>query len=236
MLQQPLPLYKTADKTFSDFIAGENAQAINAVENWSCGRGAWFILLWGEAGVGKSHLVQAALRECAADGKQTMFLPLKSIVEIGPEILSELGGLDAVGIDDIEHIVGINGWENALFSLFNSLMENHARLIVSSNRNPRFGNYTLADLQSRLCSGLTYYLSDLTDEQKKQYLLRRAAKGDMAMPQQVANFIVTHYGRNMHELSALFEKLDIASLSAGRQISIPLVKEVIAAQSSTGDT
>ena len=227
MLQQPLPLYKTADKTFDDFIAENNEQTLHAIKEWSRGAGPWFVLIWGETGVGKSHLLQAALREHMNAKSQTMFVPLKLVREMGPEILNELGRLDAVGIDDVDQAVGNREWESALFSLFNALSENSAKLIVSATNNPRFGQFSLPDLQSRLCSGLSYPLRDLDDEQKKQYLLNRAQKGDMAMPSQVADFIVTHHGRNMHELSALFEKLDTATLSAGRALSIPFVKEVI---------
>ena len=228
MLQQPLPLYKTADKTFEEFIANGNEQTFHAMQQWAQGGGPWFVFVWGEAGVGKSHLMQAALRECANKNSQSMFVPLKLVHEMGPEILNELGKLDAIGIDDLDEVVGNREWETALFTLFNSLTENGARLLVSSATNPRFGEFILADLQSRLCSGLSYPLRDLDDERKKQYLINRAEQGDMAMSSQVADFIVTHHARDMHELSALFEKLDTATLSAGRSLSIPFVKEVIA--------
>ena len=63
MLQQPLPLYKTADKTFEQFISASGQQAAQAVIHWSEGEGPWFVLLWGSSGVGKSHLLQAALQK-----------------------------------------------------------------------------------------------------------------------------------------------------------------------------
>ena len=222
MLQQPLPLYKTADKTFEEFVIGDNGEAVAAVENWARGRGPWFILLWGNAGVGKSHLVQAALRESSNQARQVMYLPLGLIEEMGPEVLDDLGALNAIGIDDIGTVVGRKTWEIALFSVFNALQENGSRLLITAGQNPRFATFVLADLQSRLCSGLSYQVLDLGDEQKKQYLRNRAERRDLAMPDSVADYIVTHHGRNLHDLSALFESLDNATLAAGRALTVPL--------------
>ena len=228
MLQQPLPLYKTADKTFQEFVGGDNVAVVRGLEGWVDGDGPWFMLLWGEPGVGKSHLIQAALRECSRRARQAMYLPLGEMNDLGPEVLDGLETTEIVGIDGLDHLIGERQWETALFSLFNLLQDNGGRLLIATRQNPRFANFALADLQSRLCSGLMYQVVDLNDSDKKRYLCSRAEQRDLIMPASVADYIVTHHDRSLHDLSALFERLDSATLAAGRPLTVPFVKRVIA--------
>ena len=227
MLQQPLPLYKTADKTFEDFVVGPNQNALDTVTRWSQASGPWFVLLWGKSGVGKSHLMQAALGNYAHRGDSMMYLPMNLLLEMGADVIKELDAVKAVGIDDIDLACLNRGWETGLFALFNALHDNGGRLLVTCTTNPRFATFALPDLQSRLCSGLTYQLADLDDERKQQYLLARARRSDIELSQNVAEYIVTRHGRNLHDLSALFEKLDEAALREGRTFTVPFVKEVV---------
>ena len=227
MLQQPLPLYKTADKTFEEFIAGDNTAVLRSVERWASGDGPWFVLLWGNPGVGKSHLLQAALRECSRNSQQAMYLPLRELSGGKADVLDGLDSLAVLGIDDLDLMIGDLRWETALFSMFNGLAENGRRLIIGTRQNPRFAPFQLPDLQSRLCSGLSFQLIELGDEEKKRYLLERAQQKDLAMPSAVADYIVTHHGRSLHDLSSLFERLDTATLAAGKPLTVPLVKAVI---------
>ena len=228
MLQQPLPLYKTADKTLQEFVSGDNAAVLRSLEAWVKGDGPWFILMWGEPGVGKSHLLQAGLREWSCRSQQAMYLPLSVLDSVGPEAINGLESINVVGIDDLDRVLGNEQWETALFSLFNILQDKGGRLLIAARQNPRFANFALADLQSRLCSGLIYQVVDLSDVEKKRYLRSRAEQRDLAMPAPVADYIVTHHARSLHDLSALFERLDKATLSAGRLLTVPFVKEVIA--------
>ncbi len=227
MLQQPLPLYKTADKTFDEFIGGRDQQAHEAVLQWANADGPWFVLLWGSSGVGKSHLIQAALRHVADSNQPMMYLPMKLLLEMGAEATKELSNIAAIGIDDVDLAAANPDWEAALFSLFNGIHDNGGRLLVASTQNPRFTNYLLADLQSRLCSGLTYQLLDLDDAQKKKFLIAQAKRSNIALADNVAEYIVSRHGRNLHELSALFERLDEAALQAGRTMTIPFIKDVL---------
>lgn len=228
MLQQPLPLYKTADKTFQEFVGSDNVAVVRSLETWVDKLGPWFMLIWGDPGVGKSHLIQAALRECSRRSHQAMYLPLGEMHDLGPEVLDGLETTEIVGIDGLDHLIGDHEWETALFSLFNLLQDNGGRLLITMRQNPRFANFALADLQSRLCSGLIYQVADLDDSDKKRYLCSRAEQRDLVMPAPVADYIVTHHTRNLHDLSALFERLDSATLAAGRPLTVPFVKSVIA--------
>ncbi|MEM7466798.1 MAG: DnaA regulatory inactivator Hda [Pseudomonadota bacterium] len=228
MQQQPLPLFKTADKTFQDYLTGENSEALQATIQWANHDGPWFLALWGESGVGKSHLIQAALRDCASRGRRTMYLPLKLMHELGPDAAAELGSLDDVGIDDLDAVTGDPAWETAIFNLFNAMHGKGGRLLISMTENPRFGHYCLADLKSRLSSGLGYSLHDLNDEQKIVFLQRRSALAGLEMSAQISSYIVNHHRRNLHELEQLSDRLFAASLDRKRGLTVPLVKEVIA--------
>jgi DnaA family protein len=81
------------------------------------GPGADPIWIWGSAGCGKSHLLQAV---CAAtEGPRR----LHSLVPIGaalpPEALRGFADCRVVCVDDVDAAAGDLGWEQALFRLFN---------------------------------------------------------------------------------------------------------------------
>ena len=49
--------------SFDSFIPGPNGEALDAVRRLAAGAGEPYLYLWGPAGVGKSHLLQAAAQQ-----------------------------------------------------------------------------------------------------------------------------------------------------------------------------
>src|SRR5512134_2775088 len=57
--QLTLDLVQPLRPTLDNFVAGRNAEAVAALRASKEGRGERFIYLWGDAGAGRSHLLQA---------------------------------------------------------------------------------------------------------------------------------------------------------------------------------
>ena len=67
--QLTLGLFGQPPPSFDSFFPGANGEAVRAVQHWAAGGpGPWCVLLWGAHGVGKSHLLQSALRAADAAG------------------------------------------------------------------------------------------------------------------------------------------------------------------------
>ncbi|MFT4560631.1 MAG: DnaA family protein [Gammaproteobacteria bacterium] len=225
--QLTLDLFENTNSELADYVAGRNQLPLDGLQRWLDGEGPWFLLLAGRSGTGKSHLIRAAVHALGEQKRRAIYVPLRAVIEFGPTILDELESIDFIAIDDIQIAAGNRLWEEALFNLFNRTEAADARLLVSSVEGPLEFKFDLADLRSRLSSGLVFTLFDLDDTDKQEALQRRAANRGLSMPDNVARYLISRLRRDMHELTIIFERIDAASLSAGRELTVPFVRDVL---------
>ncbi|MCB2508693.1 hypothetical protein KQ717_15655, partial [Listeria monocytogenes] len=79
--------------TFANYYPGANAAALGYVERLCEAEAGWaerLISLWGHAGVGRSHLLQAACLRFEQFEERTIYLPMADLVQYGPEIFDDL--------------------------------------------------------------------------------------------------------------------------------------------------
>jgi DnaA family protein len=82
----------------------------------------------------------------------------------------------------------------------------------------------VASFGSALLAALVLGLASLADEEKILALQLRAQNRGMALEPEVARFILQRSARGMSTLIETLDRLDSATLEAGRRISIPFVK------------
>lgn len=206
-----------------------NAYAIGILK--SCKQGDFIYLLGNRAGC--SHLLQAC---CHWFSEKSVYLPLKQFVDENPaDVLAGLEQMPMVILDGLNDVVGHAGWAEQLFHLYNRVQENNGCLVVSAKAPPKALETPLADLQSRLSAMQVHRVESLEDAEKSSALIQRAANRGMNMPESVAQYLLTHYSRDMGDLIQRLEQLDKASLEAKRKLSIPLVKEVLDNKQSEAD-
>ncbi len=185
------------------------------------------VYIWGSANSGKSHLLQATCYRQAQANLGVLYLPLQSIDQFDPDILHGTDSLSMVCLDNVELIAGNAEWEQAIFNLYNTLQGSDTCLLVSASCAPLDLQLQLADLHSRLQSGLTFQLTDMSDADKCAMLSLRATNRGMDLNLQVADYIVQRADRNLDQLIKVLDKLDGKSLQLGRRLTIPLVREVM---------
>ncbi|MDF1678466.1 MAG: DnaA regulatory inactivator Hda [Legionellaceae bacterium] len=225
--QLALAIQLNDEATFHDYCWGENVQLQKELYKALAGEGEQFIYLWGSAGSGKSHLLQACCQHLGTH-QSSIYLPLETLKTWDPTILSDLDIHDLFCIDELDAIAGNKAWEEALFHLYNRIRDSgRSILIVAGLTPPRYANISLPDLQSRLSSGLVMHVEELTDADKIKTLLLEANRRGFELSQTVAQFLVNRSARNMHDLHALLDRLDNASLEAQRKITIPFIKTTL---------
>jgi DnaA-homolog protein len=213
------------DATLDTFFPGDNVEVI-ATLSQARQFAEQFVFLWGQSGVGKTHLLQGACHAVTGKGQGALFLPLNTIA-YRPDVFVGLEHLSLVCLDDIEAIAGQPIWEEAIFHLFNRLKTSQTTLIIAGTRPPRQLPIVLPDLLSRLNWGLTYHIKPLNDEQKLKALSLRADNRGIELPIDVGRFLLARCVRNMGELYLILDQLDQASLAAQRRLTIPFVKRVL---------
>lgn len=229
-IQLPLGIRLRDDATFANFYPGANAAALGYVERGCSPEADWsdeLIYLWGNTGVGRSHLLQAACLRVEQRRARAVYLPLAEVARYGPALLDNLEQSELVCLDDLDAIAGDPVWEEALFHLFNRLRDSGRCLLLAADTSPREIAVQLPDLKSRLSLSLVFQLQELSDEDKLRALQLRASRRGLNLPDDVGRFILTRGARSMSALFELLDRLDQASLQAQRKLTIPFLKETL---------
>lgn len=216
------------DSSFENFFMAKNTQLVNDLRTMAAGRGQQYLFVWGVPGSGCTHLLQATCRQMKTLGLVTMYLDLAVLLESAkPSLFDDLEKLNLVALDNVHALAGHPDWEEALFHFYNRLHESGRRFIIASHVAPQNLEFKLKDLSSRLNWGVTYQLHALNDVEKLQALHFRAELKGFELPENVAQFLLKHCQRDMQSLNETLEKLDQASLSAQRKLTVPFVKDVL---------
>jgi DnaA family protein len=146
MEQLVLPIGRAAPPSFDDFVVGRNAETIAALRAFAARTlPETGLLLWGEAGVGKTHLLQAAAGAAVA-----MAAPVAVFAEPGELLAADVDVLARQELVAVDRIDAATGPAQALlFTLYNRLREGGRRLLVAG-RTPLAALRIREDLRTRL--------------------------------------------------------------------------------------
>lgn len=225
--QLTLPLQLPEGRDLTSYVAGPNGGPVAALSDATGGDSAGSgLYLWGGRGLGKSHLLQAAVRARLDVGRTAYYIPLDEPT-VAPEALAGLEGADLIALDGLDGIAG-TAWEEALFHLHNRAQLGHAALLFAARAAPGGLALTLPDLLTRLQATTVYRLQPLADEELQQLLKVHAHKRGLGLPDAVARYLAQRLPRDGHSLVEALDRLDQAALAAQRMLTIPFCREVLA--------
>lgn len=214
MRQLILDLLPEAPPRLDNFVAGGNSETLTGLAAWLAPDNREpSLLLWGEAGAGKTHLLRA----------------------VGGEYHDAVADPGLVRVDQTQRLHAVDRVEAlsasgqiALFNLFNRLRAAGGRLLSSASQPP----LQLAlreDLRTRLGSGLIYRLLPLSDDEKIAALAAQAQTRGLRLPPDALDYLLARAPRDMRSLTAVLAALDRYSLEHKRAITLPLLREVLQA-------
>ena len=228
--QLPIQFEFRANQTFDDFYPGSNQEILTQLKNTVAGTGEQFVYLWGDAGHGKSHLLQACCSGAFNQQISSFYLDLSDSAKLEPGLLAGLESFDVVCLDNIAALAGFEDWELALFNFFNQHRDHQHRLILSASCAPNALGFSLPDLKTRVQWGLALNIQTLDDDGKIAAIRHKAQQQGFDIPQQTARFLLTRYDRSLASLWLMLEKLDFASLAAQRKLTIPFLRQILGHQ------
>ena len=226
--QIALDLYLRDEYSFDNFYTGANQLPVYGLQAWVSGQGNWFVFLSGAAGSGVSHLMQASCLAAQKAQRTVIYLPMLELAGETTELLDNLENMDFVCIDNIEAIAGDALWEEGIFHLYNRISAEGGRLLIAGRTMPSGLKLSLADLESRLNSGVSYRLNKSSDEDKLSILRLRASCRGFELSEELAKYILVRSNRQLEALIDVLDKIDKHSLESKRKVTIPFVKELMA--------
>lgn len=213
--------------TFENYIKGSNDEAVNFLKDTFINRHESYVYLWGSKSIGKTHLLHACCHNINAKNQRAFYLDLSLHAQLKPEILNGLDQYSLICLDNIETIQTYHQWQEALFYFYNRCREQKISLLISAAIAPANLKLELADLQSRLSWGLILQLHPLMDAQKIIGLQQHAKSKGFQLSDEVTQYILSHYSRDMGKLMRLLEQIDKQSLIEKRRVTIPFIKSII---------
>ena len=225
--QAPLPLDINPAQSFDSYHSGTNSEVTETLRQCAEGKGEQFIFLWGEPGMGKTHLLHACCQSASQHQITSRYLPLNEFITLNPSAAENLDQHQLICLDDIESISKQNQWEQTLFHIFNQVREKGNRLVITSRHPPTRTPIQLPDLANRLAWGLPLQLRPFSDTDKLAAVTLRAKNLGMEITPKVGKFLMNHYSRDLPSLWRLLEELEHATLVAQRKVTVPFLRDYL---------
>ena len=227
--------------TFENFVIGTSNQfahaACMAVANQP-GEHYNPLFIYGDVGLGKTHLVNAIGHRVAAyrSGLKVVYLSSESFMN---ELISSLRrdkmdefkkkfrNVDVLIVDDIQFIAGKERTQEEFFHTFNSLYESHKQIVITSDKFPKEIPGIEDRLRNRFEWGLIADIQSPDLETRIAIVQKKAEMERVQIPHDVAIFLATNIDSNVRELEGSLTRLGAFSSLTKTPISIAFAKEVL---------
>lgn len=218
MQQLPLAIGVGPARSFESFVTGHNALAVAYLRRIT--QQAAPVFLWGPAGVGKTHLLEAVVSEIQQEGGRVSWF---DDAQATPWTLEESDRL--VVLDNCDRFDEIQ--QHAAFALFIEATT-HAIPVLGAGRVPPVDLPLRDDLRSRLGWGHVFAIEPLAETEARAALRREADRRGLFLSDEVMDYLLTRFSRDLKYLMALLDRLDEFALVHKRAVTVPLLKQMLA--------
>jgi len=221
MKQLALPIAMARAPTLDGFCAGPNAPAVEHLKLWagSPTRSPVPTYLWGPAASGKTHLLLAVREALREQGAAVGWLD-PGIAEPPP-----FDDRWAVVLMDDAHLYNAVQ-QHAAFSWFVSAQPLQ-RGVLAAGALPPADLQVREDLRTRLGWGHVFQLHALSEPERRAVLRQSADARGVFLGDDVMDFMLSRFSRDLGSLMQLLEQLDAYALQTKRAITIPLIRSML---------
>ena len=194
--------------------------------------------LYGDVGVGKTHLIQAIgirVKESRPRAKVS-FVTLRQFQQLYqnayinktiPYFINWFQQMDVLLIDDLQELSHKGGTTDALFAIFNHLHQNGKALIFTCDRPPMELDGIADRLIDRFKWGITERLNKPDVELKKKILEFKANKNGLCLTKEVIDLIAENSSGSVRELEGIVMGILTRSITLNCPITLQLAQEVM---------
>jgi DnaA family protein len=221
MKQIALDIGLAGPPTLSNFFAGPNEAALRHVQLWvgSPTRSPVPTYLWGAGGSGKTHLLKAVSEALREQGASAGWLDA-SVLE--PPPFDERWAV--VLMDDVHLYTAVQ--QHAAFAWFVNA-QTLQRGVLAAGALPPADLKLREDLRTRLGWGHVFHLQVLSEPERRAVLRQAADERGVFLSDDVMDFMLTRFSRDLASLMELLRQLDRYALQTKRAITIPLIKAML---------
>ena len=182
------------------------------------------VYLWGPRGSGKTHLLLALAAAAAQRGGGVAWLGADACEAADP---ADDAAATLVVVDDAERLDAVQ--QQRAFVAFVEAGTRGAQF-VAAGALPPVDLPLRDDLRSRLGWGEVFALDAPADAQVRTALQREAGRRGIRLGDEVLGWLLLRQARDLSSLMRLLDRLDVFSLAEKRQVTLPLVRQMLAAE------
>jgi DnaA family protein len=225
MKQMALDIGVSVGPNLGNFYPGHNAAALAHLELWMAGstRSPVPTYVWGDHGSGKTHLLTAVADHIEGQGGQVGWLDKTTLhpAEFNP-------AWEVLLLDDVQHFSAV--LQHMAFNWFvNAATPGAARQpwLLAAGSLPPQDLPLREDLRTRLGWGHVFHLQLLDDGQRREVLLSHAQAMGMHLGNELLDYLLSRFSRDLGHLIDLLEQLDNYALQTQRPLTIPLLRAML---------
>ena len=196
------------------------------------------LFVFGPAGVGKTHLIQAIGIRIKERNPQARVLYVTArlfqsqyTAAAAKNINSFFHfyqSIDTLIIDDIQDLQNMPGTQNTFFHIFNHLHQHNKQIIMSSDRAPADMDGFEERLLSRFKWGMQVELERPDISLRRDVLKLKAEQDGISLPGEVAEYIASNVTNSVRELEGIVVSLVAHAMVLNSEISLDLARRVMA--------
>lgn len=232
------------DYTFDNFVVGPcNRMAHASCIAISQSPGTVYnpLFLYGNVGLGKTHLLHAVCHEARKQNPSIsiQFLSCEefvngfiSAIEKGTllDFQNQYRTVDTLIIDDVQFLRAREQSQEEFFHTFNALYNNRRQIILTADSAPQ----DLASLEERLISrfkwGLVTRLDAPSYETRIAIVKKKASLRGLDLPEGVAELIAEHVKTNIRELEGALTIIYATARMSGQALTLEAARQALGVQ------
>ena len=209
----------TSEYTFENFIVGDcnrfaHASAVSVANNPGS-RQRNPLYLWGNSGLGKTHLMKAIGYSIISNysDKNVLYTTCEDFTNAYVACMNNKNyesfrnkyrNVDVLLIDDIQFLIGKEGTQLEFFNTFESLINSGKQIVITSDKAPK----NLTELDSRLTSrfqnGMTMDIQPPDFETRKAIILSKIEHDGLDISNEIVDYICENVTKNVRELNGAY--------------------------------
>lgn len=224
MKQIALDIGLATGPTLASFFPGPNEAVHRHLALWvgSPTRSPVPTYLWGNSGSGKTHLLKAVREALREQGASAGWLDASMLEP--PEFRESWA---AVLLDEVHLYTAVQ--QHAAFNWFVNAQTLQRGVLAAGAVAPA-GLKLREDLRTRLGWGHVFQLQVLSEPERRSVLRKAADARGVFLGDEVMDFMLTRFSRDLGSLMQLLDHLDGYALQTKRAITIPLIKSMLEAE------
>ena len=225
MKQIALDIGLATGPTLQSFFAGPNEAALSHLTSWVTEKAGAPVrspvptYLWGSSASGKTHLLKSVQDALRSRGASVGWLDANVLQP--PEFDERWA---TILMDDV-HLYNAEQQQMAFNWFINA--QTHQCWILAAGALPPADLKLRDDLRSRLGWGHVFQLHVLSELERRSVLRQAADDRGIFLGDEVMDFMLNRFSRDLGSLMELLEHLDGYALQTKRAITIPLIKSML---------